>query len=122
MFRAPDADIVAQEGRRVEDDKAVPAALDREGQAARDAVQRVWVRDIGRLLQEEVAVRVPGHPDVIELHRGLRLQRPCYYCYYYTPIQATVGLGASQQRFYDSLPAWPILAFSPPCQGQPKTI
>ncbi len=30
---------------------------------------------------------------------------------HYTPIQATIGLGASQQRFYDSLPAWPILAF-----------
>ena len=47
-----------------------------------------------------------------------------YYCYYYTPIQATIGLGAShaQQRFYDSLPAWPILALFPPCQGQPKTL
>ena len=42
--------------------------------------------------------------------------------YYYTPIQATAGLGASQQRFYDSLPAWPILAPFPPCQGQPKTF
>lgn len=26
------------------------------------------------------------------------------------PIQATFRLGASQQRFCDSLPAWPILA------------
>ena len=36
-----------------------------------------------------------------------------YDYYYYTPIQATIGLGASQQRFYDSLPAWPILPLSP---------
>jgi hypothetical protein len=50
---------------------------------------------------------------------------PCcyyYHYYYYTPIQATVGLGASQQRFYDSLPIRPILAPFPPCQGQPKTV
>ena len=32
----------------------------------------------------------------------------------YMPIQATVGLGALQQRIYDSLPAWPIFAVSPP--------
>lgn len=32
-----------------------------------------------------------------------------YYCYYYTPVQATLGLGASQQqRFHDSLPTRPI--------------
>jgi hypothetical protein len=34
-------------------------------------------------------------------------QQTSYYYYYYTPIQATVGLGASQQRFYDSLPTRP---------------
>ena len=35
-----------------------------------------------------------------------------YYCYD-MPIQATVGLGASKQRFYDSLPIRPILALFP---------
>ena len=72
---APDADVVAQEGRRVQDHEAVPAALYGEGQAARDTVQGVGVRNIRRLLQKQVAVRVARHPDVIELHGGLRLIR-----------------------------------------------
>ena len=45
-----------------------------------------------------------------------------YYCYYYTPILATVRLGALQQRFYDRCPARPVMAPLPPCQGQPKTV
>jgi hypothetical protein len=32
-----------------------------------------------------------------------------HYCHY-TPMQATVGLGALYQHFYDSLPVRPILA------------
>ena len=39
-----------------------------------------------------------------------------------TPIQATVGLGALQQRLLDSLLDRPILAPFPPCQGQLKTV
>lgn len=70
---APDTDVVAQEGRRVEDHEAVPAALYGEGQAARDTVQGVGVRNIRSLLQKQVAVRIARHPDVIELHGGLRL-------------------------------------------------
>ena len=41
---------------------------------------------------------------------NLELVSGHYYYYYYTPIQATVGLGAFQQRFYESLPTRPILA------------
>ena len=42
--------------------------------------------------------------------------------YYYTPIQARLGLGASQQRFYHSLSTPPILAPSPPCESQSKIV
>lgn len=53
---APDTDVVAQEGRRVENNEAVPAALHWEGQATRDTIQGVRVRNIRRLFQEQVAV------------------------------------------------------------------
>lgn len=36
------------------------------------------------------------------------------------PILATLGSGASQQCFYDSLPPRPLLAPTPLCQGQPR--
>ena len=38
-----------------------------------------------------------------------------YHCSYYTPIQAKLGLAASRQRFYYSLPTRPTLAPFPPC-------
>ena len=69
----PDTGVMAKEGPRIEDDHAIPAALNGEGQAARDAVQRIGVRNVGRLLLKQVAIRVTRHPDVIEVHCSLRL-------------------------------------------------
>ena len=61
--------MVLCEGRSIEGHQAIPAALDRERQAPRQACQRVGVRGIGVVLDKHRPVGVAADPQVIESHR-----------------------------------------------------
>lgn len=72
---------MVRERRSLHGDDAVPAALGGEGQALGCPLQGVGVRQIGRLLAEQVAIDVPSHPGVIELQVGASL----HACMHHAP-------------------------------------